>query len=68
VKAVGRRVQAVVVTVNLYLLYVFGIGSARLYARLFHRRLLQSRQDPAGSYWRELPPVTFDRNESLRQS
>ena len=52
VKAFGRRVQAAVVHVSLFLLYFFGIGAAKIWAKMFHRHLLNAPSEvvaPSGA-------------------
>ena len=68
IQAFGRRVQARVVHYALLLLYVFGIGAARLWAALFHRKLLQPPTENQDSLWLEVKMPEFNEIESLKQS
>ncbi|MBN1334750.1 MAG: hypothetical protein JXB39_02185 [Deltaproteobacteria bacterium] len=68
VRAVGRRVQAAALQVLLVLLYALGFGTAHLWARLFHRRLLAGPAPEAPSFWRKVEPRPFDPAASRRQS
>lgn len=65
-RAVGRRIQAAALTALLFLLYVFGLGAARLHASLFHRRLLRPAPPSPTSYW--LPATGFGLSEEERRS
>ncbi len=67
-RALGRRVQQVVVTVLLVGLYVVGLGATRVLATVFFRRglgLYASEDRP--TYWLDAEGYDGDRDQLLKQ-
>jgi len=61
-------VQAFAVRAGLFSLYVAGFGMARLWAMVFHRKLLRLPAPTGDSYWRSISLGDFDQEDSIRQS
>ena len=66
-RAVGRWLQARLLVVSLVLIYLLGLGLARLYASVFRRELLASAR-PEDSPWLPAEDYGFDPERSTQPS
>jgi len=66
--ALVLRVQKVLVTVSLFLLYIVGFGLTRALAAVFQRRLLAGRPADAESFWLEAEGYEADAASLARGS
>ena len=63
-----RLIQKTVVTVSLFLLYIFGFGITVLLMVLFNRDALIRRADRQDTFWDKATGYEEDMEASLRQS
>jgi hypothetical protein len=68
IAAVGRRVQARVVLMGLWLLYWLGFGPVRVLVAFFRPELLEDPAEDAPSFWLEVPPQDYDPSTLPHQS
>ena len=68
IKAVGRRVQARAVVAGLAVLYLTGMGVAKLHLLVFRRSLLRPPPADADSFWLPSSVGSYPLDKSLRQS
>lgn len=63
-----RFIQNTIVTISLFLIYVFGFGVTIIFMMLFNRDILISRSDKKDTFWSKAEDYETDIEISLRQS
>jgi cytochrome c biogenesis protein CcdA len=68
VKSFVRTGQKVLVTVLLWIAYVFGLGLTVFLAFIFNRKLLSGKSESEGSFWKEAKGYGRNDHDVMRQS
>jgi len=63
-----RLIQKVIVTIFLFLIYVFGFGVTVIFMMLFNRDILIIRSDKKDTFWGKAKDYETDIESSFRQS
>jgi hypothetical protein len=63
-----RLIQKTIVTISLFLIYVFGFGVTAIFVMLFNRDILVSRYDKKDTFWGKAEDYETDIESSFRQS
>ncbi len=63
-----RLIQKTIVTISLFLIYVFGFGVTVIFIMLFSRDILVRRYDKKDTFWSKAEDYETDIEGSFRQS
>lgn len=63
-----RLIQKTIVTISLFLIYIFGFGVTVIFIMLFSRDILVSRYDKKDTFWSKAEDYEADIEGSFRQS
>jgi hypothetical protein len=63
-----RLIQKTIVTISLFLIYIFGFGVTVIFIMLFSRDILIIRSDKKDTFWAQAEDYETDIEGSLRQS
>lgn len=67
-KSFVRAGQKVLVTILLWIAYLFGIGLTVFFLLIFNRKFLNGRPESEGSFWREAAGYGRNDHDVMRQS
>lgn len=63
-----RLIQEILVTILLFLIYVFGFGLTAIFTLVFNRHLLRKGSKNEDTFWNEVKDHEANMEDSLRQS
>jgi hypothetical protein len=68
IQALIRLIQKIIVTISLFLLYVFGFGITAVFMMFFNRETLIRHPDKEDTFWSKAAGYEEDIEASFRQS
>jgi cytochrome c biogenesis protein CcdA len=68
VKSFVRAGQKVLVTILLWIAYLFGIGLTVFFIRIFNRKFINGKSENEGSFWKEAKGYGRNDHDVMRQS
>lgn len=66
--SIVRLIQKLLVTIFLFLIYVFGFGLTAIFTLVFNRRLLRKGSKNEDTFWNQAKDYEGNMEDSLRQS